>query len=685
MRYYKIQTKTNEKIIQAIADEKKSRSKNKRSEDEVIEIFAEAIRKKDEDILEMAGQKYFANFCGIDARRMCLIMVVRDDTDTDDEIGSYVREYLSQQELSEDGIEIEEITSRRYSSLLHDAYMADFVKDNDALLEKYELNKLGGFHNSFHYDEYIVPDDLSMQKDIVKKAKEMLTADALTDEIDKIFMVTRPQYMPGHPVHYALSVDEDEEAAAYIGLLLRSLKLAGRIASSRYTKIAYSKLCEDYSHRKLTELYRLAGGGTVVIAVDRETAQNSNFLTGRHSRADDLCKIVMQHKNDVLTIFTFPRESESLKEKFFSAMDDISMVDIDEHVLFADAARVYLKAMTGKFRISGNKALYGQLEQDKGYTKADLRRMFEKWFNAHLRNNIYTQYRADVKVMNAAGRKARGSAIAELDELIGLTETKKLVSNIIDFAQAQKLYDFPGKRKSQALHMIFTGNPGSAKTTVARLVAQIFKENQVLETGDLIEVGRSDLVGQYVGWTAMQVKKAFRRAQDSVLFIDEAYSLVDGSNSFGDEAINTIVQEMENHREHTVVILAGYPDKMEGFLNKNPGLRSRISFHVNFPDYTPEELYSILELQAKNDLLKIGCGARERIMPILKKAAKVPEFGNGRYARNLLEQAQMRQATRLMHLESGTVTEEIAATLIAEDFEEVRLKAGANAAKQIGF
>ena len=162
------------------------------------------------------------------------------------------------------------------------------------------------------------------------------------------------------------------------------------------------------------------------------------------------------------------------------------------------------------------------------------------------------------------------------------------------------------------MHMVFTGNPGTAKTTVARLFAQIMKENGLLPVGDLIEVGRADLVGKYVGWTAPTVKAKFAAAKGSVLFIDEAYSLVDDKDGlFGDEAINTIVQEMENQRDDTVVIFAGYPDKMEQFLKKNPGLRSRIAFHIPFEDYKPAELLDIFTLMAKKQKLSwpLWCGS----------------------------------------------------------------------------
>ena len=184
-----------------------------------------------------------------------------------------------------------------------------------------------------------------------------------------------------------------------------------------------------------------------------------------------------------------------------------------------------------------------------------------------------------------------------------------------------------------------------------------------------MEVGRADLVGKYVGWTATIVKDAFKRAKGSVLFIDEAYSLVDDRDGlYGDEAINTIVQEMENHRDDTIVIFAGYPDKMDTFLKKNPGLRSRIAFHVDFPDYTPDELLDILRLMAKKQSMKLDRDAEEAALSIFRKAVQIPDFGNGRFARNVLEQAQMRLSMRLTSQNTGTLTFEQLTTHCAEDF-----------------
>jgi Cdc6-like AAA superfamily ATPase len=174
-------------------------------------------------------------------------------------------------------------------------------------------------------------------------------------------------------------------------------------------------------------------------------------------------------------------------------------------------------------------------------------------------------------------------------------------------------------------------------------------------------------------------------AKGSVLFIDEAYSLVEEHNSFGNEAINTIVQEMENNREDIIVIFAGYPKEMEGFLNKNPGLRSRIAFHIDFEDYNSEQLYSITELIAKRAGLQLDNGVRERLLPIFDDARKNDDFGNGRFARNLFEKAKMKQASRLIDTENvEMLTDSDISTLLPEDFD-VKMQGKIEQKKTIGF
>ena len=181
------------------------------------------------------------------------------------------------------------------------------------------------------------------------------------------------------------------------------------------------------------------------------------------------------------------------------------------------------------------------------------------------------------------------------------------------------------------------------------------------------------------------VKEKFKQAKGSVLFIDEAYSLVDDRDGlYGDEAINTIVQEMENHREDLVVILAGYPDKMERFLQKNPGLRSRIAFHVPFADYTARELMEITQWMAREQQLHLAEGVREKLLNLFALALQQPDFGNGRFVRNLLEKARMKQAGRLVQRDADQVTPEEVSTLLPEDFAFPALT-GTAPKRTIGF
>lgn len=208
-----------------------------------------------------------------------------------------------------------------------------------------------------------------------------------------------------------------------------------------------------------------------------------------------------------------------------------------------------------------------------------------------------------------------GTAKKELDEMIGLATVKSVIQKAIASFKLKKICMDKGISKEKAsLHMVFTGNPGTAKTTVARLFAEIMKDEKVLPTGNFVEVGRAELVGDHVGATAKLVQKRFKEAQGGVLFIDEAYSLCDSyENGYGDEAINTLVQEMENHRDDVIVIFAGYPDKMKNFLDRNPGMMYRIAFYVEFEDYSTDELCDITKLMLSKKQMTITDIAMEKL------------------------------------------------------------------------
>lgn len=257
-----------------------------------------------------------------------------------------------------------------------------------------------------------------------------------------------------------------------------------------------------------------------------------------------------------------------------------------------------------------------------------------------------------------------GDYMDKLSELVGLSEVKEQVRRLTAFARMKK---DKGNSLSMALNMAFLGNPGTCKTTVARIVAGVFYEIGLLKSNSIVEVGRADLIAGYVGQTAEKVKKVFANARGKVLFIDEAYSLLDDDeNSYGDEAIATIVQEMENGRDNTVVIFAGYPDRMKEFLDRNPGLRSRVPFKVYFSDYSSDELKSIAVLESGKKGFKLSDDALTRLDELLSKAAGVPELGNGRFVRNLVENAVLNYAARVYG--DGNMPSEDNMVLTSDDF-----------------
>lgn len=581
----------------------------------------------------------------------------------------------------------EEISLHAACNLLHRASRSDYIEDDDDVLKTLDLD----YMVNRRFSDFCFREDLmdeACRDEIYAKAGRLFTKDCLLPKLDRIYAGGSFGKIIGHPVHYLIQTDDAGIRREMIQALLPSLYANGRLQNRRYSSVRF---CGEALHGESSaydQFYKSNAGGTVIVqcSADYGDIDDEDTADGIRDTIEKLCSYIKKYRHQVLTILCLPRECTKLKELFYENLGTVSFVELKEEFLEGEQAGDYLKLLARDNHIRTDKKLFAKLEGNRGYLAPELRTIFDGWYNNKLKTTVYPQYKEITTVKTEVEKaKPKGDAYKELMEMIGLTEAKKVILQALNYHKAQKLFADKGMKVDRlAMHMVFTGNPGTAKTTVARLFARIMRENGLLSRGHLVEVGRGDLVGKYVGWTAQTVQKRFEQAEGGVLFIDEAYSLVDGrSGSYGDEAINTIVQEMENYRDDMVVIFAGYPDRMEEFLQKNPGLHSRIAYHVPFADYSVEELCSIAALTARKKGLHLDDQAQEKLASVFETARRQADFGNGRYVRNILEKAKMAQATRLLTQDYESLTQKEITTLCAEDIEMPEIAAPAR--PRIGF
>lgn len=409
-------------------------------------------------------------------------------------------------------------------------------------------------------------------------------------------------------------------------------------------------------HRKfLVAMYRFAS----------ITAKADNTITSEE--AEWLSNIMKLQENGGQEIVQTQDEDEQLDTH--ANVPHIPNLD----PIFADVARWIVKNQDGatssiqrQFEIGYNRAgkLADQLEMagiigpNKGpkgrYVLIQDPAELEKLLAMLLRND-YVESGIDAKsepaTIKPITKPKTQNPTKMLDELIGLDSVKKEVETLSNFIKIQQTRAAKGlKTSAVSYHCVFTGNPGTGKTTVARILAKIYKKLGVVSKGHLVETDRAGLVAEYVGQTAVKTNKIIDSALDGVLFIDEAYSLISGSeNDFGKEAIATLLKRMEDNRDRLIVILAGYTKNMKNFIDSNPGLQSRFNRYIEFPDYSADELLQIFEANMKKYEYRFGEGAREYLQQYFENevAHKDANFGNGRLVRNVFEKSLERQANRL--------------------------------------
>ncbi|MBO4653652.1 MAG: AAA family ATPase [Lachnospiraceae bacterium] len=278
------------------------------------------------------------------------------------------------------------------------------------------------------------------------------------------------------------------------------------------------------------------------------------------------------------------------------------------------------------------------------------------------------------KVVDPGDQENVDKLMESLNSLVGLDRVKKDIAGIVDLIRVQKMRESKGMKTADvSKHMVFYGNPGTGKTTVARLLGKIFQGLGVLKGGQLIEVDRGGLVCGYVGQTAIKTQEVIDKAMDGVLFIDEAYTLNvgKGENDFGQEAVDTLLKAMEDNRDRLIVIVAGYEEPMDEFLDSNPGLKSRFNKYIRFDDYSPEQLIKILEGMCSGKDYKLSPEARQAAIEYFDNCLKTQaeNFANAREVRNFLEKAITNHATRVVSIKEPT--EEQLCTIIEDDVKDI--------------
>lgn len=547
-----------------------------------------------------------------------------------------------------------------------DAEIDNYLTDSSATIDRLGL---GFFYEICHgsFEERIVTEHKT-KTSVYADVNKYFLDEEYKRELDRIYASKTLKKPIGNPAHYFIVSNDDDARMVRNRNLVFSLFHKGRINTKKYTIIGLRD--RRISEWHIEQLYRINADGVIVLRVDEDILFESETRNYKW-RWSGVVNIIKRYASSVVTIISMDNASMNTRNKIISSLHGIALIKFYDQEYKGESA---VNCFCEIARQNGTNAPESEIEKirksDRTYSKRALQTIYSDWYNEYVATVQFPEYTA---YFNGKGGEDdtlnEKSAYDKLSEMIGLDNVKKVIDGAINYFKLQKEYKERGIDFARpAMHMVFSGNPGTAKTTVARLLAQILRDNKVLSRGELVEVGRADLVGEYVGQTAPQVKEVFRRAKGSVLFIDEAYSLLDDKKGlYGDEAINTIVQEMENARDDTIVIFAGYKNEMEEFVERNPGLSSRIAFHVDFDDYSEDELLAITKLLARQNSIIIDESCDQKLLDIYKNARQNPSFGNGRYARNVLEKAKLNQASRIAKQDIEYLSDEQLKTIVAAD------------------
>ena len=533
-----------------------------------------------------------------------------------------------------------EITMYQALDFLLEARRRDFMNLTTRLIEASNLwiyNYYNSETKSFHFDfkERIVPEKSS--------CKNAIYDQTFIDELINIEEHKNASGFTGNMVHYVVSGHSIEAVKDMTETLMQSLIKAERISSRRMEVISEIEPDVYLVQNHLNDIIEGNYGGVVVLDLTEKFGCDpvDYTLTSKY-----IVNLLKEYRNKCLFVFTYNMDNPGFSYQILPQINKyVIPVMLREGRGDRRAAIRYMKALikdSAYAEYAGQAGEFMKLFPGNEFTQTDVLMAYEQFESWCLNKNVLHAYNYDMSQEFMLDRDgSTDSSYDKLNKLIGLNIVKKRIESIIasDIVEKERIKHKGKDYQACSMNMIFGGNPGSAKTTVAKLFAGIAKEKGILKSGAFVERGGMDLDG--LGCVTA-IREAFLAAKGGVLFIDEAYSMV------SDTAVTVLIQEMENRREDVIVILAGYNDRMHDFMKINEGLKSRIPHWVDFPDYTADELTDIFKLMIEERGFQVTDEATKEAHYIFEKVRNTDNFGNGRYVRNLIDRASQNQAVRLL-------------------------------------
>ncbi|HBZ41629.1 MAG: hypothetical protein A2Y20_04080 [Firmicutes bacterium GWF2_51_9] len=574
-------------------------------------------------------------------------------------------DYLQALKLDPIRCSVQEITLSEMRDCLNSAYRFDNISMNQMRIEDiFDFNDTQARRNII--DE-IVASDFNQTTNGEEPMIE--TSESMKHVLNEIKSRRSSGKFLGHLYHFRLSSRNSDQSQAIVHSIINSMTKSGCLLSRRLLRLEvdnFTRLTLDEYVHVFDEMM----GGSIWI-YSRIAPDDDNLAGNNINQLDYLLEFISKYRHSVLVFLESDSTSGPMLNQLVKELSPIRFVEInDVDFSLVNAIKIAKKTLSGiGLKITSDKLKAHYPKNQISYSITEVNAAVDSVIDGHLNLPIVTPRRNSKIVIEDSS-----DSLSQLNQFIGLKEVKKQISEFVKYYEVKKRYGDLGFPQDEfSCVMAFHGNPGTAKTSIARIMAKVLREKGILSVGGLIEVGRSNLVGKYVGWTSVQVKEIFESAKGNVLLIDEAYSLVDEKNGlYGDEAINAIVTELGKRYQDLVVVFAGYSDPMNDFIDRNPGLRSRIQLIIEFPDYSATELTQIAMKMVKDQSLMIDRDALELLERHFRRINQNENFGNGRYVYNIIEKAKRRLASRLYDLDSSQVDEAIVKTLLVEDFEEIR-------------